>query len=90
MPLYRAGLWLAVNIAPGTSRCPLAKYIMSVLASPASATETPWAVTPSVKASTSGREDVRMSCATTTSRASTSRAKAAPTARATCSSSWSG
>ena len=24
MPLYRAGLWLAVNIAPGRSRLPLA------------------------------------------------------------------
>jgi hypothetical protein len=25
MPLYCAGLWLAVNIAPGTSRAPEAK-----------------------------------------------------------------
>ena len=25
MPLYWAGLWLAVNIAPGTPRCPEAK-----------------------------------------------------------------
>ena len=25
MPLYLAGLWLAVNIAPGTSRAPEAK-----------------------------------------------------------------
>jgi hypothetical protein len=36
MPLYSAGLWLAVNIAPGASRWPLAKYSPSVDARPMS------------------------------------------------------
>ena len=94
MPLYCAGLWLAVNIAPGTSSEPAAKYSMSVDPSPASTTSTPREITPSAKARESGTEESRMSCAVTTEVAPvsawTNSANAAPIARATSSSHWSG
>src|SRR3954451_21679477 len=86
MPLYWAGLWLAVNIAPGTSSDPAAKYSRSVEPSPASITSTPRLITPSAKARDSGTDDSRMSCAVTTVRAPlsavTNSAKAAPSPRA--------
>src|SRR6266498_4051939 len=59
MPLYWAGLWLAVNIAPGASRCPDAKYTRSVEARPSSTTSTPASVAPSANAALSGSEDGR-------------------------------
>src|SRR5918996_1649848 len=90
IPLYWAGLWLAVNMAPGSPSRPLAKYSWSVDASPMWMTSAPREVTPSANAADSGSEDGRMSCPTTTapgpSRTSTN---AAPTSRAipSCSSS---
>src|SRR5918996_1449529 len=90
IPLYRAGLWLAVNMAPGSPSRPLAKYSWSVDASPMWTTSAPREVTPSANAADNGSEDGRMSCPTTTapgpSRTSTN---AAPTSRAipSCSSS---
>ena len=50
MPLYWAGLCEAVNMAPGASSFPAAKYTRSVEASPRSTTSRPWARTPSAKA----------------------------------------
>ncbi len=47
MPLYWAGLCDAVNMAPGASNVPAAKYIMSVDANPRSTTSRPWRCTPS-------------------------------------------
>ena len=41
MPLYCAGLCEAVNIAPGASRCPDAKYKKSVDPMPRSTTSVP-------------------------------------------------
>ena len=41
-PLYSAGLCEAVNITPGRSRCPAAKYTRSDDARPMSTTSTPW------------------------------------------------
>ena len=61
MPLYCAGLWLAVNIAAGASSDPAAKYTRSVEASPTSTTSAPASVAPSMKAFTSGTDDGRMS-----------------------------
>ncbi len=94
MPLYCAGLWLAVNIAPGRSRLPAAKYSMSVDPSPASTTSRPRLSTPSAKARDNGIDESRMSCAVTTAvapdSACTNSANAAPIARATSSSHWSG
>ena len=94
MPLYCAGLWLAVNIAPGTSSEPAAKYSRSVDPSPASTTSTPRLITPSAKARESGIEESRMSCAVTTAVAplspTTNSANAAPIARLIFSSHWSG
>ena len=86
MPLYLAGLWLAVNMAPGTSSAPEAKYSMSVLARPMLTTSRPWAVTPSANAATSSGDEGRMSCPTTTvpvsgDSARSRRAIAAPTSR---------
>ena len=49
-PLYRAGLCEAVNMAPGASRLPAAKYRRSVEARPRSTTATPSDRTPSAKA----------------------------------------
>ncbi len=61
MPLYCAGLWLAVNIAPGRSSRPEAKYSWSVDASPMSITSAPVLVTPSANAAASPGLDGRMS-----------------------------
>src|SRR6516225_11522646 len=63
---------------------------MSVEPSPPDTTSAPWEAAPSPKASASGPEEVRMSCTVTTAGAPVSRAKAAPTASATLSSSSSG
>src|SRR4051812_9282558 len=94
MPLYWAGLWLAVNIAPGRPREPAAKYSRSVEPRPASITSTPRLMTPSAKARESGTEDSRMSWAVTIAVAPlspmTNSANAAPIARLTSSSHSSG
>lgn len=61
MPLYLAGLWLAVNIAPGRFSEPDAKYSWSVLARPMLTTSRPCEVTPSAKAADSPGDESRMS-----------------------------
>ena len=61
IPLYLAGLWLAVNIAPGSWSRPEAKYSRSVEARPMSITSAPALVTPSAKAAASPGLDGRMS-----------------------------
>ena len=66
MPLYWAGLCDAVNIAPGASREPEAKYNRSVEPRPRSTTSSPWLVTPSPNAATMPTPDGRMSRATST------------------------
>ena len=66
MPLYWAGLCEAVNIAPGASSLPAAKYTRSVEARPRSTTSRPWARTPSAKAAASSTPDGRMSRPTST------------------------
>ena len=71
MPLYWAGLWLAVNIAPGRPRKPEAKYRPSVLANPVRTTSQPCSRTPSANEATSDGPDGRMSCAMTTRPGST-------------------
>ncbi len=53
-------------------------------------TSAPWAAAPRPNASASGADEVRMSCTVTTLRAPVSRANAAPTDSATCSSNSSG
>ena len=63
---------------------------MSVEPSPPATTSAPWLATPRPNASASNGEDVRMSCMIATDGAPVSRAKAAPTASATVSSSSSG
>ena len=83
MPLYCAGLWLAVNVAPAQSRVPHAKYSSSVEMLPITVTSAPRRVAPSAKASMNSGEEGRMSPPTTTEepvrpRTST---KAAPVAR---------
>ena len=90
MPLYRAGLWLAVNIAPGRPRWPDAKYSMSVEASPASTTDAPRCIAPSAKARARPGPVSRMSWAVTIRSAPVTSTNAAPIARAIGSSSWSG
>jgi hypothetical protein len=98
MPLYRAGLWDAVNIAPGASRWPAAKYTRSVDARPRSTTSSPWRCTPSAKAAARSTPLSRMSRATSTrsgagppaAESSTKRAKAAPIRPLSAGSSWSG
>ena len=65
MPLYWAGLWLAVNIAPGRSSRPLAKYSWSVEHSPITVTSAPRAAAPRAKARDSAGEEGRMSWPTT-------------------------
>src|SRR4051812_45369337 len=90
MPLYLAGLWLAVNIAPGMSSDPEAKYSRSVEPNPASMTSAPCERAPSAKARASPGEVSRMSCAVTTDVAPTTRTKAAPKSRASDSLSSSG
>ena len=66
MPLYWAGLCEAVNMAPGASSVPAAKYSRSVDASPRSTTSRPWRCTPSAKAAASSTPLGRMSRATST------------------------
>ena len=66
IPLYSAGLWLAVNMAPGNPNLPDAKYNMSVDASPMRITSIPWEVAPSENASANCGEDGRMSSPMTT------------------------
>ena len=66
IPLYWAGLCEAVNMAPGASSVPAAKYIMSVDASPRSTTSRPCRCTPSAKAAASSTPLGRMSRATST------------------------
>jgi len=90
MPLYCAGLWLAVNIAAGASRLPAAKYTRSVETSPRSTTSLPARRTPSMNASTSGSDDGRASRPTRTWCAPVNATNALPTNRATDSSIWSG
>ena len=83
IPLYWAGLCEAVNMAPGASRLPDAKYSSSVEVSPRSTTSTPAEVTPSAKArvsSDTGRPHVPGRPAPV--RRPQSAANAAPTARA--------
>ena len=64
IPLYAAGLCEAVNMAPGASRRPEAKYRMSVEASPRSVTDAPSQRAPSAKAADSSTPERRMSRAT--------------------------
>ena len=61
MPLYCAGLWLAVNIAPGWPRWPEAKYSPSVEASPIWTTSAPAPAAPSENACESAGDEGRMS-----------------------------
>ena len=61
MPLYVAGLCEAVNIAPGRSSWPEAKYSRSVEPRPAITTSSPAVVTPSANAPASSGDDSRMS-----------------------------
>ncbi len=61
MPLYCAGLWLAVNIAPGRPSDPEAKYSWSVDARPIIVTSAPAAAAPSANARAMPGEDGRMS-----------------------------
>ena len=86
IPLYAAGLWLAVNIAPGRFSFPAAKYNISVEASPIRMTSRPCEVTPAENAVASVGEDGRISSPMTTvpgSRLiSKKRAKATPVANA--------
>ena len=89
-PLYRAGLWLAVIIAPAIWRLPLAKYSMSLEPRPPMITSAPWAVAPRPKAAASGADEVRMSCMVTTDLAPVTWTNAAPMASAAASSSSSG
>ena len=89
-PLYCAGLCDAVNMAPGASRWPDAKYRKSVEAIPRSVTSTPSARTPSENAAESSTPDSRMSRATRISGAPAKRAMARPMARHMSASSWSG
>ena len=81
MPLYCAGLCDPVNVAPGASRRPAAKYSRSVGIKPRSTTSTPWLVTPSMNASANSAPDGRMSRPTSTRDAPANWANAAPTAR---------
>ncbi len=95
MPLYCAGLWDAVNMAPGAPIWPAAKYTRSVEARPRSTTLRPWDRTPSMKAAASSTPEGLMSRPTSTCSAppawlDANTAKASPTARATPASSWSG
>ena len=80
-PLYRAGLCEAVNMAPGASRLPAAKYRRSVEARPRSTTATPSDRTPSAKACDSSTPDSRMSRATRILGPPVNRATAMPMAR---------
>ena len=90
IPLYAAGLCDAVNMAPGASSRPEAKYIMSVEASPRSTTSAPALRAPAEKAAASSTPDSRMSRATMTRGVPAKRAKAQPMARQSRLSSWSG
>ena len=66
IPLYSAGLWLAVNIAPGKFSFPAAKYNISVDASPMRITSIPCEVTPAENASANTGDDGRISSPITT------------------------
>ena len=83
IPLYCAGLWLAVNVAPAHSRVPHAKYSSSVEMLPITVTSAPRRVAPCAKASMNSVEEGRMSPPTTTEEPARSRTstKAAPVAR---------
>ena len=72
----------AVNMAPGASSDPDAKYSSSVDARPMSTTSTPAAVTPSANARDSSVPDARMSRARTILGPPVKAAKATPTDRA--------
>jgi hypothetical protein len=87
MPPYSGGLWLAVNIAAGASRCPDANQTRSVDASPRSRTSAPACVAPSMNAAASGSEHGRMSRPTSTRSTPANATNALPTRRATDSSS---
>src|SRR3984957_7904806 len=89
-PLYWAGLCDAVNMAPGESRWPDAKYMKSVEAMPRSTMSTPSARTPSENAAESATPVSRISRATRICGASAKRAMARPMARHMSASSWSG
>jgi hypothetical protein len=84
--LYSAGLWLAVNIAPGNPSLPEAKYIKSVEAKPIRITSMPCEVTPAEKASANSGDEGRMSSPITTVAGSRSickkRANATPVSNA--------
>ena len=81
MPLYLAGLWLAVIIAPAMSELAAARST-ACRSSPghASITAAPWAAAPrGERLGQRRRTRSRMSCTVTTLRAPVSRANAAPT-----------
>jgi hypothetical protein len=88
--LYSGGLWLAVNIAPGSDSRPEAKYTMSVVANPISTMPTPVPVTPVANASDIAGEDSLQSRPRTTRSARAHEAKARPILNAADSSNWSG
>ena len=85
IPLYSAGLCEAVNIAPGASSLPAAKYTRSVLANPRSSTLMPREVTPLANEAARDSPVTRMSRATMTIGALTKSANATPSANATSS-----
>ena len=90
-PLYCAGLCDAVNMAPGASRCPEAKYKKSVEARPRSVTSDPSARTPSENAA--GELDARLAHVAGDQDLAPlrrRRAMARPMARHMSASSWSG
>ncbi|CAB4816847.1 unannotated protein [freshwater metagenome] len=66
IPLYSAGLWLAVNIAPGRLSFPDAKYNISVDANPIRVTSKPCDVTPAENASAKIGDEGRISSPITT------------------------
>ena len=86
IPLYAAGLWLAVNMAPGRLSFPEAKYNISVDAKPIRMTSSPCDVTPAENAVAKVGDDGRISSPITTVPGSRScsrkRATATPVANA--------
>lgn len=86
MPLYCAGLCEAVNIAPGRSRLPEAKYSWSVEQSPIRVTSAPSRAAPRANAPDRPGDEGRMSWPTTIASAPVTRTNAAPNSSASVSS----
>lgn len=87
MPLYWAGLCDAVNIAPGMSMSPEAKYSWSVEHSPMIVASAPRETAPRAKLDARPGEEGRMSWPITIAPAPVTSTKAAPKSSASRSSS---